>query len=313
MRTTHAVTLACLLALSGCASNRRSGAKPQQPPSITVRQGADPVDLPGLHHVAALAPGLYSGGEPDGATGYDTLASMGVRTVVCVDGMPPPADIARSVNIRVVHVPIGYDAVPDRAADAVAKALTELEGPFYVHCHHGKHRGPAALAAGAVCAGEITNRQALDYMHHTGTAPEYTGLWRDVERARPVDPAALHAMDLPLPERADLGGMPEKMAVIDRAWDRVKLARDNAWSAPADHPDLAPANDLGLIHDLLRSLHADPEAQQLGPDHLSKLDRAMASAQAAEDAVRANDNARADAAFADLGASCKDCHATYRD
>ena len=32
----------------------------------------------------------------------------------------------------------------------IAKTFREVEGPFYVHCYHGKHRGPAAAAIGRV-------------------------------------------------------------------------------------------------------------------------------------------------------------------
>ena len=50
------------------------------------------------------------------------------------------------------------------------------------------------------------------------------------------------------------------MSLISRANDRVKLVRANDWQVPAGHPDLAPGSDLGLIHNLLRSLRDDAES-----------------------------------------------------
>lgn len=275
--------------------------------------GSAPVNLPGLEHVALLTPGLISGGEPAGEVGYASLRALGVKTVISVDGVAPPADLARRVGIRVVHLPIGYDGVPEQARLAMAKALTELEGPVYVHCHHGKHRGPAALAAGAVCAGVVSNGEALGFMELTGTSRNYPGLWRDAETASPVDPVVLATMDLDLPERADVGGYAGAMSLISRAYDRVNLVAGNGWAVPADHPDLAPAGDLGLIHDLLRSLRDDPDAVTLGASHAELLEKAVNAALDAERTMIRGDPAATDTAFKVLAASCKDCHARFRD
>lgn len=309
-RTTIGSCAIALVLLAGCASD---GATPDASAAVRVEPGADPVDMPGLEHVAELAPGLISGGEPVGETGYQTLRAMGVKTVVSVDGVAPPADLARSVGIRVVHLPIGYDGVPQETVLAMAKALTELEGPVYVHCHHGKHRGPAALVAGAVCAGAIDRDTALAFMEKAGTSRSYDGLWADVASAEPADPLELALLDADLPERADVGGYAGAMSLISRAHDRVVLVMNNAWAVPADHPDLAPASDLGLVHDLLRSLRDDPDALAMGAAHAEILERSVEEALAAETAFTRGDLPGATASFKALAASCKACHVAYRD
>jgi len=312
IRPTLAAFAVSVLLAAGCASD------PEPSPGVVSRgvvltPGAAPVDLPGLEHVAELRPNLISGGEPVGKTGYETLRALGVKTVISVDGVAPPADLARSMGIRVVHLPIGYDGVPEDARLAMAKALTELEGPVYVHCHHGKHRGPSALAAGAVCAGVITTEEALAFMELAGTSRSYAGLWRDAGEAAPIDPLDLAMIEADLPERADVGGYAGAMSLISRANDRVKLVIDNGWIVPAEHPDLAPGSDLGLIHDLLRSLRQDADAAAMGAEHAALLEASIEHALAAEEAFMKGDTAAAGRAFKELGASCKACHAVYRD
>lgn len=302
--------------LSGCARERAGDhhASGQGPgPIAAITPGHAPVGMRGLEHVAALAPGVYSGGEPVGEVGYASLRDLGVRTVISVDAVPPPADLARSMGIRVVHLPIGYDGVPESNRLAMAKALTELDGPVYVHCHHGEHRGPAALAAGAVCAGLVGRDEALAFMELAGTSHSYEGLWFDAERAEPVDPLRLLAADIYLPERADVGGYAGAMSLISRANDRVKLVAANGWRVPEDHPDLAPGSDLGLIHNLLRSLKDDAEAISFGPRHARLLDASIEAATAAERAYASGDAEAMRVSFRDLGASCKACHTHYRD
>lgn len=328
MMTARTLLLYVGLSLAGCSSSHKSENacgccgeapvcdKPAQPSAartMTLEPGAAPVNLAGLEHVAELMPGVISGGEPQGEAGYASLAAMGVRTVISVDAVPPPAEIARKVGIRVVHLPIGYDGVPEQTRLAMAKALTELDGPVYVHCHHGEHRGPAALVAGAVCAGSIDTQRALEFMTLTGVSKSYGGLWRDVEATSVVDPIDLHLMDISLPVQADIGGYAGAMALISRSNDRLKLVAANGWEVPDDHPDLAPGSDLGLIHNLLRSLRDDADSIAYGVEHGTYLERSIVMAGEAEKAYKAGETAKAAEAFKGLAASCKDCHAKYRD
>jgi hypothetical protein len=328
MTTARSLLFVVGLTLAGCSGSPKSENvcgccgeapvcdKPVQPPAaqpLTLQPGAAPVNLPGLEHVAELSPGVISGGEPQGESGYATLAAMGVKTVISVDAVPPPAEIARKLGIRVVHLPIGYDGVPEPTRLAMAKALSELDGPIYVHCHHGEHRGPAALVAGAVCAGSIDTQRALEFMTLTGVSKSYGGLWRDVEATSVVDPTDLHLMEISLPAQADIGGYAGAMALVSRANDRLKLVAANGWEVPDDHPDLAPGSDLGLIHNLLRSLRDDAESIAYGAEHGTFLEQSIVMAGEAEKAYKAGEMEMAAEAFKGLAASCKDCHTKYRN
>src|SRR5262249_15241787 len=153
---------------------------------------------------------------------FASLAKMGIRTVISVDGARPAVDAAHAHGLRYIHIPIGYDGVPTRAAAALARAVREAEGPIYIHCHHGKHRGPAAAAVACIAARNVSGIDALQILELAGTGKEYPGLWRDV-----VACTAPSADEKPpeLVEVAEVDSLAAAMAGVDRHWDNVKLCR----------------------------------------------------------------------------------------
>ena len=108
------------------------------------RAGPVPVEVERLHNVYRLSDRLYSGSGPEGDAGFSSLQTLGVKTVITVDGAAPDVARAERFGMRYVHVPVGYDGIPREEAWRLAKAARDLPGPVYVHCHHGMHRGPAA-------------------------------------------------------------------------------------------------------------------------------------------------------------------------
>src|SRR5262249_10275117 len=128
------------------------GAIPQQHQADAPgEQRAQPerIDAPGIENAFRLSPRLLSGGQPEGEMGFETLKRLGVKTVISVDGSQPDVEAARRNGLRYVHLPVGYDGIPRDQAILLVAAIRDLPGPVFVHCHHGKHRGPAAAA---VCA-----------------------------------------------------------------------------------------------------------------------------------------------------------------
>ena len=156
---------------------------------------ADPAADAPPEHLRLVAPGLWSGAAPVGDAAFAALAARGVRTVVSVDGPVPDAATAARFGLRTVHLPIGYDGVPDEAA-AKLSAVMRLHGAgkegggVFVHCHHGKHRGPAAAAICGRAAGRLSAFDALAYLETAGADPRYAGLWASV---RTFDPTATNA------------------------------------------------------------------------------------------------------------------------
>ena len=74
------------------------------------------------------------------------LARLGVKTIVNVDGATPKLEMAQKYGLDYIHIPIGYDGITAEQSAAMVRVMREREGPFYFHCHHGKHRGPTAAA-----------------------------------------------------------------------------------------------------------------------------------------------------------------------
>src|SRR5690606_6266566 len=165
-----------------------------------------------LHNVLRYGRGVVGGSAPGVEAHFDALAAAGVRTVVSVDGARPMVEAAESRGMRYIHIPTQYAGVGTKEALQLAKALRDAPRPVYIHCHHGKHRGPAAAALALVQLGEIDADEGLDLLKAAGTSPSYPGLYACVREATVVDRAALDSDDLDLPSVAVVSGMVAHMA-----------------------------------------------------------------------------------------------------
>ena len=320
--------LGAFFALGSCAAERTSSVNAASPSAVASSH--DPLealddgithDLHGVHNVLVMAPGVVSGSLPEGDDGFATLAKLGVRTVISVDAAPVDLENANTHGLRYVHIPVEYAGISAGQAEALIVALRDVEGPVFIHCHHGKHRAPAAAATALVQSGRLTHKQGLDLLRVAGTSPNYPGLFRCVENAIVYDDAALTALDAELPERAVVSSLAAGMATADRATERLQLVKENGWEVPADHPDLAPVALAATIEQALRSLADLPDAghTQTFEDRseAARFVRAMLDSAAAaselESAVANTDWPVADLAWDRLQASCNDCHASYRN
>jgi protein tyrosine phosphatase (PTP) superfamily phosphohydrolase (DUF442 family) len=189
---------------------------------------ASAADWPQALHDDAL-PSAYwlcdkviSGGQPDGAAVFARLRALGVRTVISVDGARPDVDLAGERGIRYVHLPHGYDGIPADRHRELAQAVRQLPGPIYNHCHHGKHRSPAAAAVACVGAGLIQRPAAEAFLTLAGTGRQYRGLYDAVAQAQPLDAAILDAPDVAFQEVVPLPPIAEAMVAMQRSFDRLE-------------------------------------------------------------------------------------------
>lgn len=290
--------------------------RPETPPvaaGIAAPAEGEALELPGLHNVRQFAPGVWSGSMPHGAAGFDSLRAMGIRSVVSVDAAVPDVDATTARGMRYVHIPIQYSGIDHDDRAAVAKAVRDLPRPLYLHCHHGKHRGPAALAVGLVGAGEIDAQRGVELMRQAGTSSKYSGLYACVEAAGPLNAAHIDTYGGSLPERAEVGGFAGAMAAADRHWDHLTTLKAHRWAPPPDHPDLVALNEAGLVHDYLRVCAEDAQYADAQQDFLDWMRESVAASAELERAIEAQDADRADLAHARLAASCTGCHKAYRD
>src|SRR5215211_6825349 len=117
------ILLAASLMLGGCTPTPPPVApSPPRPVASAFSPTAIP-DPPGLHNVFRLTDRLYSGSGPDGEEGFRSLAVLGVKTVITVDGATPDVKTAERFGLRYVHLPVGYDGVSRETAVRIARAV----------------------------------------------------------------------------------------------------------------------------------------------------------------------------------------------
>ena len=282
-------------------------------------QAQSPSDAPGLHNVVAFGPGCWSGSMPEGDAGFASLQSWGVRTVISVDGAVPDVARAARFGLRYVHLPIGYDGFDDARKLELVRAVRDLPGPIYIHCHHGKHRSAGAAAAVAASLGWMSPQAAIARMKVSGTSESYPGLYRCAATAQVLAAALIDSAPAQWPAVTRPSGMVESMVAIDDAMERIKVVEKAGWKVPASHPDLAPTADAGAIADHLRLLAQDgrPRDDAARAAFAAILATSLSAAEklesdlAAEAAV--DRPARLSADLQALRATCTACHAAHRD
>jgi len=313
---TLSATFAALF-LAGTAFLACSSPAPIPPRPVTVQpppaMADKPADYDGLHNVVAYSDGLYSGSAPEGA-GLETLANMGIRTIITVDGAQPDAEAAEALGMRYVHLPIGYDGISAERKLELARAVRDLPGPIYLHCHHGKHRSAGAAAAVTVSLGRLTNDEALVRMKVSGTAPNYKGLYACATDTKLASTEQVDAASNAFPRKWKTTGIVQAMVEIDERFDHLKAIEKAGWTAPKDHPDLVPAAEVGRIAHLSRELHDDAEVAKQPAEFLAMLTASEKAADALEKALLDGEKAEVlGARMKALGQSCKDCHTKFRD
>ena len=315
------VCLLTLLVASVVGGRQRSSNSPAPPsqagPSAPARADAklavtkpDPAATPHLHNLLQLNNRIYSGSEPHGEQAFADLAKLGVKVIVSVDGAKPDVEAAKKHGLRYVHVPIGYDGIPAEAGLSLARVVRETgaEGEaIYFHCHHGKHRGPAAVAC--IAGGVADNDAAKEILVTAGTSKDYAGLWRDVAAYVSPPPGA----QLPeLVEVAKVDSLVAAMSSVDRAFDNLKLSQAGGWKLLPDHPDIVATQEAIMVKE---ALHESGRNLATGHDaeFVAWLREAEGLAAQLETQLKASDGASASQTMVALEASCKQCHTRHRN
>ncbi len=293
--------------LLGACVNAGEPAAPPAPDLAGMRALENPA-VPRLIQASAR---VFSGAAPEDEAAFAALADLGVRTIVSVDGATPQVAMARAHGMRTVHVPFGYDGIPQEAAYQIVRVMRETPGAVYFHCHHGQHRGPAAAAIGLQVESGCSAQESTALMRLAETDPHYAGLWRDVAAFVPPAPG----IALPeLHEVAPVRDLAAGMAQLDRDWDGVKAVREAAWRAPATHPDLEPAHAARIVAETLVALGARAPADLAAQQEFAlRLRQAQADARALQEALAADDLAAAESRFTALKRGCVACHDSYRN
>ncbi|MBL4847770.1 MAG: cytochrome c [Planctomycetes bacterium] len=284
------------LALLSCTSGGGSGEGPA-PGALAI---------PNYHQWSAR---LAQGGEPGGEEGYAALAARGVSLVLSVDGVPPDPAAAARQGLKVVHVPIGYDGISDAQALQILRAFADSpQGVVYVHCHQGRHRGPAAAALLRIAYGGVTPGEAVAGLRESGCSPRYQGLYTAVQGFEPPGPQSVAAIAAPA-KAVPPQGTRAAMVELNAFWGKLETARKAGWPESAS-PQADPAHLATLVWEGLREMRRvaarGPAFDALGAD-------AEVSARELRDALEAKDTKAASEAAGVLADRCDTCHADFRN
>ncbi|SFH87003.1 beta-lactamase hydrolase domain-containing protein [Planctomicrobium piriforme] len=273
-----------------------------------VPQVAQPIPESTIHNLHRLGPNLYSGAGPETEVDFDALKKLGVVTIISVDGAVPNVEAARSRGMRYVHIPIQYRGVPIDAQRALVAAVRSSEGPVFVHCHHGLHRGPAAAAVCAISTNLLTNAQAVAFLKQAGTGSQYQGLYGDVAGFRMLTPDEEKSLPpVVLKESVEIGSLADAMVRIDALSDELQ-ARLKAIDSKAV-PTTPPAwqDEATQLHEELQ------EAARLLTGNADLKQKLQTSADVSLQLSKSAAPVTAAHLFATLKGQCKNCHAEYRD
>ena len=309
----------CFVCGGVCCQQQQMAGKPAAGAPVAtapmVANAFAPVMDRRLENAHVVTTKVIAGAQPEGDEAFAALRGLGVKTIISVDGSAPDVETARKFGLRYVHLPITYATVTEEQGKAIAKAIDEMPGPVYVHCHHGKHRSAAAVAVACVFDGSLKPEQAESVLATFGTGEEYKGLWKAAREARPLDPREIRDMNIRFVETAKIPKVAEAMVLMDGQLDHLKAIQKAGWRTPADHRDLDPPHEALQLQEHLREIGRGQMTRERPEDFRRRLGEAERGSVALRELLLAKpiDAQAADAAMKVVGSSCLNCHKAYRD
>jgi protein tyrosine phosphatase (PTP) superfamily phosphohydrolase (DUF442 family) len=298
-----------LLALAlACESSQKCASAPA-PSAVTVDDHGDPK---GLDRHRRWSDKIGQGAQPEGEEAFRNLKALGYVTVLSVDGGVPEVALAAKYGLAYAHVPIGYDGITIEEQIEIIKTAKETQGAVYVHCHHGKHRGPAAAMIARECLEGVSADDAVKALELSETSRDYTGLYRDVREFKAPTAAQIAAAPKP-PSAVKPKGVQAAMVDVDKRFDFLKQSMENGWNPPAKSPDVSPKHEAKMLWELYREMARQDDAKAKGEEFLKYSADAEKHAGSLEEALRAGSNEAATAAFKALKKNCDSCHSVYRN
>ncbi|HLK18343.1 MAG TPA: tyrosine-protein phosphatase [Bryobacteraceae bacterium] len=137
---------------------------------------------PGIARFEQLNEHLYRGGQP-GEAGFQTLAKIGVRTVIDLRYKGAQSHwekhVVESLGMRFIGVPMDMHAPSDGEMDHVLRLLNTSEAwPIFVHCEGGKDRTGTVIACYRITHDGWSNEKAYREARQHGLSTMEVGLRR---------------------------------------------------------------------------------------------------------------------------------------
>ncbi len=265
-------------------------------------QTASPRPIAGIENLRQVAQSLFSGSQPEGVAAFEELARRGIKVIISVDGATPDVEAAHQSGLRYMHIPIGYDQIKSQARADLVEAVKTASGPVFMHCHHGKHRGPAAAAYCGMAVGKLSEIEAVEVLKTAGTRADYTGLWDAVQKFEPPTvPAG------PLVEIAAVESLTGAMVRIDHHFSGIDKELKNG---QVDDWKGFTSEALLLAEEFRELPRTSPSTDEM---FNTRMKRAIQATEDLQRAASQNDLMAVKAAVHQTVQSCVDCHANHRD
>lgn len=278
------------------------------------------IEATGIENLFQIGTNVFSGGTPESDEAFQQLAELGVKTLVSVDGARPDIETARRHGMRYIHLPHGYDGIDHTLQLQLAKIPQSVSGPVFVHCHHGKHRGPTAAAIICMSNEKWSSTDAADWLAVAGTSTNYPGLYATVaEFQAPTDAELANTSD-DFPEISKVSGLVDAMVEIDERWEHLKSIRDAGYKAPESHPDIDPVNEAVILWEAFREAKRMKESTDHGEDFMNLLAESEEDALKAIELLRRKNSTSSDilnneltSSFGAISKGCVNCHDRFRN
>jgi hypothetical protein len=275
-----------------------------------------------LSNCIQVSEGVFSGAVPDGERAFAELQKLGIKTVISVDGMKPNVELAATFGLKYVHLPHGYDGIASQRLMEISKALLELPKPVYVHCHHGKHRSPAATAAACIMLNWIDRDSGLKVLSVAGTNPNFRGLVQAVEECKTIDPNALNRLSIDFKPVSEIAPLTEQMVVMDQLFEKIGngidrfLGLDVKQTDNSTKHDNVSSNQAQLADTALllseSYIELSRTSQETKTEYLQLLEHGRDLSVRLETALRRTPS-QAKQSWTQLKDNCNRCHQKFRD
>lgn len=285
--------------------------KPTTTAKSSLPEGMQRRTVEGIENFIQVSDRVYSGGEPNQA-GLEYLKSIGITLLLSVDGLSPDRAAAEKLGLKYVHVPMGYDGIHSAEMQDFVTLMAHYRGKIFVHCHHGKHRGPAAVAACLVISKEMTKDQATQFMHGAGTSKDYIGLWKSIEEldATQYEPQDFSKLLLAKPDKS----LAQWMAELDRAWEIIQFEQKNPQASLSAEQLTLIAEAFRESSRLAKKAPENEYGDQAGREYVVHgLEESAKETQTILELSQAQAHEKARDFIKSLAKKCTECHAQYRN
>ena len=189
-----AIAIAATAAVAACSGGVQG---PRQPGGKAWdHEWAKPVEAAGVPNLHRVSADLYRSAQPD-RLGFETIAAMGVRTVVNLREDHSDADLVAGLGMDLVEIPmLPYGFGDEEVAGFLDVAMDPARAPVLVHCLHGADRTGLMCAIYRVAVQGWSREEAEAEMVSGGFG--YHAVFQDpVQYIRTFDPGSLTPPDPP--------------------------------------------------------------------------------------------------------------------